>query len=137
MAPILVVNDLMGLAATFQAAVEAAGHCVEVAPDAAEALAWLHDSPNRFTKILCNVVMPGRDGLELICEDLRRDPLLRDLPAILVFGRSPMKEDDDWFRKHGVHYANSEPTAFVSTVNLNGTCQALAHFLASGREREE
>lgn len=61
-------------------------HCANNADEALEAL-----SSRTFDLILIDVGLPGRDGLAL-CEELRRDPRLQDVPILFVTGR---KETSD------------------------------------------
>jgi len=62
---------------------------VTVAADAEQALAAL--GSRNFDLILIDVGLPGRDGLSL-CEELRRDPRLKNTPILFVTGRKDTQD---------------------------------------------
>lgn len=62
---------------------------VTVAADAEQALAAL--ASRNFDLILIDVGLPGRDGLSL-CEELRRDPRLKNTPILFVTGRKDTQD---------------------------------------------
>jgi two-component system chemotaxis sensor kinase CheA len=83
--PVLVVDDSMTTRMLEKSILESAGYDVDVALSGEEALECL--SHKRFSLILVDVEMPGMDGFTFI-EHLRRDPAVRDIPAILVTSRA-------------------------------------------------
>jgi len=80
---ILIVDDDPTVRETMRTCLIGEGYEIEFAVNGAEALAraseWLPDL------VLLDVMMPGMDGFE-VCRRLRADPLLAQVPAILVTG---------------------------------------------------
>jgi CheY-like chemotaxis protein len=57
---------------------------VSTAPDGASALAMVaHDRPD---VVICDVMMPGMDGLE-VCRRLKADPATATIPVVLLTAR--------------------------------------------------
>jgi two-component system chemotaxis sensor kinase CheA len=83
--PILVVDDSLTTRMLEQSILESAGFEVDLAVSGEEALGKARR--RRYSLFLVDVEMPGMDGFELV-EQVRSDPLLRDIPAILVTSRS-------------------------------------------------
>jgi CheY-like chemotaxis protein len=81
---ILVVDDDPGIRQTFRGFLESAGHRVEASEDGAIALKRLQ--AERFDLVISDVVMPEKEGMELLM-DLRRE--FEDLPVIIVSGGIP------------------------------------------------
>jgi diguanylate cyclase (GGDEF)-like protein len=83
---VLVVDDERFFRELFADALSAAGHSVETAGSADEALSRLAEA--RFDLLLTDLVMPGRDGLDLVREARQRDP---DLAAVAITGRQDVR----------------------------------------------
>jgi two-component system, chemotaxis family, sensor kinase CheA len=81
----LVVDDSLTTRMLEQSILESAGYQVELAASAEEALEKA--AKTRYALFLVDIEMPGIDGFTFV-EQTRRDPLLRDIPAILVSSRS-------------------------------------------------
>ncbi len=79
--PLMVVDDSLTTRMLEQSILESAGYRVDVATSAEEALERAR--ANDYALFLVDVEMPGMDGFGFI-EEIRRDPALRDTPAILV-----------------------------------------------------
>jgi two-component system chemotaxis sensor kinase CheA len=88
-APILVTDDSLTTRMLEQSILESAGYTVDTAESGEEALKKLREK--RYALMLVDVEMPGMDGFAVI-EHLRRDPLLRTLPAILVTSRESRED---------------------------------------------
>ncbi|MCC7540606.1 MAG: sigma-54-dependent Fis family transcriptional regulator [Deltaproteobacteria bacterium] len=73
MLDVLLVDDDSGARAVIAAALREAGHCVSEAADAASALAQVQVTP--FHLAVCDVVLPGTDGVELFRRIRRTSPL--------------------------------------------------------------
>lgn len=83
--PLLVVDDSLTTRMLEQSILESAGYLVQTAKSGEEALEFARrERPALF---LVDVEMPGMDGFAFI-EQVRRDPDLRETPAILVTSRS-------------------------------------------------
>jgi len=80
-APILVIDDSLTTRMLEQSILEAAGHRVEVASSAEEALEKA--ARTRYSLFLVDVEMPGMNGFEFVART-RADARLRAVPAILV-----------------------------------------------------
>ena len=83
-APILVIDDSLTTRMVEQTLLESAGHRVECAASAEEALERAHR--RHYSLFLVDVEMPGMDGYQFVAS-ARNDPLLRDVPSILVTSR--------------------------------------------------
>jgi two-component system chemotaxis sensor kinase CheA len=79
--PLMVVDDSLTTRMLEQSILESAGYKVDVATSAEEALERARSAD--YALFLVDVEMPGMDGFGFI-EEIRRDPELRDTPAILV-----------------------------------------------------
>ncbi len=78
---ILVVDDSLTTRMLEQSILESAGYAVDLALSGEEALSRVR--AKRYALVLVDVEMPGMDGFTFI-EQLRADPALRDIPAVLV-----------------------------------------------------
>lgn len=87
--PILVIDDSLTTRMLEQSILESAGHQVELATSAEEALEKARARP--YSLFLVDVEMPGMNGFEFIART-REDPVLRDIPAILVTSRNSAED---------------------------------------------
>jgi two-component system, chemotaxis family, sensor kinase CheA len=83
--PVLVIDDSLTTRMLEQSILESAGYAVDVATSAEQGLEKARAA--RYALFLVDVEMPGMDGFSFI-EHVRRDPDLRDIPAILVTSRA-------------------------------------------------
>jgi two-component system chemotaxis sensor kinase CheA len=83
--PVLVVDDSLTTRMLEQSILESAGYEVDVALSGEEAIDTVRRK--RYALILVDVEMPGMDGFTFISR-IRSDPVLRDIPAILVTSRA-------------------------------------------------
>jgi two-component system chemotaxis sensor kinase CheA len=83
--PILVIDDSLTTRMLEQTILESAGYEVDVALSAEEALETAHRK--RYALFLVDVEMPGMDGFAFV-EQIRSDPTLCEIPAILVTSRA-------------------------------------------------
>ena len=88
-APILVIDDSLTTRMLEQSILEAAGYQVELAVSAEEGLIKAHD--HRYSLFIVDVEMPGMDGFGFVAQT-RADPVLRDIPAILVTSRDAVDD---------------------------------------------
>lgn len=91
--PILLIDDSLTTRMVEQSVLESAGHCVESAASGEEALEKAHQ--RKYSLFLVDVEMPGMDGFEFISR-AQRDPLLREIPTVLVTSRGSAAD-----RRHG------------------------------------
>src|SRR5580692_8972316 len=84
-APILVIDDSLTTRMLEQSILESAGYEVDVATSGEEALERVRK--RRYALFLVDVEMPGMDGFSFI-ERTRSEPILRDIPAVLVTSRN-------------------------------------------------
>ena len=84
-APILIIDDSLTTRMVEQSVLESAGHRVECATSGEEAMEKAHQ--RRYSLFLVDVEMPGMDGYQFVAR-AHDDPLLREIPAILVTSRS-------------------------------------------------
>jgi len=80
-APILVIDDSLTTRMLEQSILEAAGYQVELAVSAEDGLVKAHS--HRYSLFIVDVEMPGMDGFSFVSQT-RADPVLRDIPAIMV-----------------------------------------------------
>jgi DNA-binding response OmpR family regulator len=78
---ILLVDDELRLARSYQRNLQDDGHAVEVAVDGETAFDRVMTSPGDFDVIILDVLLPGRDGVS-VCRDLRRAGIM--LPILLL-----------------------------------------------------
>jgi two-component system, chemotaxis family, sensor kinase CheA len=88
-APVLVIDDSLTTRMVEQGILESAGYQVELATSGEEALEKALARP--YSLFLVDVEMPGIDGFEFVSRT-RADPVLRDVPAILVTSRASSED---------------------------------------------
>ena len=88
-ATILVIDDSLTTRMLEQSILEAAGYQVELAVSAEEGLIKAHDHP--YSLFIVDVEMPGMDGFGFVAQT-RADPVLRNIPAILVTSRDSLDD---------------------------------------------
>lgn len=82
---VLVVDDSLTTRMLEQSILESAGYQVDLAASGEEGLQKAR--AYRYGVILCDVEMPGIDGFTFV-EQVRKDPELKGIPAVLVSSRS-------------------------------------------------
>ncbi|MBI2378147.1 MAG: response regulator [Deltaproteobacteria bacterium] len=87
--PVLVVDDSLTTRMLEQSILESAGYEVELAISGEDALEKARARPHRL--FIVDVEMPGMDGFGFVAA-ARSDPLLRDIPSILVTSRSSAED---------------------------------------------
>jgi two-component system, chemotaxis family, sensor kinase CheA len=88
-APILVIDDSLTTRMLEQSILESAGYEVELATSAEAALEKARHRD--YALFLVDVEMPGMDGFTFV-EHTRADPVLREVPAILVTSRASLED---------------------------------------------
>lgn len=117
---ILVADDDPDLRTLLALNLASEGYRVETARDGDEA--WdlaLRAAPEA---IVLDVMMPGRDGMDLLCS-LREHPRTRDIPVVLLTAKA--NDADVWGGyKAGAHYYMTKPfdidelLRFLDTLTL-------------------
>ena len=87
--PILVIDDSLTTRMLEQSILEAAGYQVELAVSAEDGLIKARD--HHYSLFIVDVEMPGMDGFSFVAQT-RADPVLRDIPAILVTSRDAVND---------------------------------------------
>jgi DNA-binding response OmpR family regulator len=90
MARILVIDDEEEVRLAARAALESGGHDVSEANGGITAMKLLKER-GAYDLIVCDVMMPGIGGLE-ICQLVRLDPNLKEMPFIFLSGK---REDEE------------------------------------------
>jgi len=85
MRPILIIDDSLTTRMLESSILESAGFAVEMAVSAEEGLDMARR--NSYALFLVDVEMPGMDGFSFV-ERTRADPILREVPCILVTSRN-------------------------------------------------
>jgi two-component system chemotaxis sensor kinase CheA len=88
-APILIIDDSLTTRMLEQSILEAAGYQVELAVSAEDGLIKAHN--HRYSLFIVDVEMPGMDGFGFVAQT-RADPVLCDIPAILVTSRDAVED---------------------------------------------
>ena len=99
-AVVLVIDDSLTTRMMERSILESAGYEVDLATSAEEGLDKAHG--RRYQLFLVDVEMPGMDGFSFV-ERTRADPLLREVPAILVTSRNAPED-----RRRGVEAGASD-----------------------------
>jgi len=87
--PVLVIDDSLTTRMVEQNVLEAAGHPVELASSAEQALEMAR--AHRYGLFLVDIEMPGMDGFQFLAH-AREDPMLRGIPSILVSSRNSVED---------------------------------------------
>ena len=85
---VLVVDDHQGTLDVVSRGLEARGIRVRTATSVLRALEALHDGSPRPALIITDLIMPRTNGWDFL-KHLRREPLLRTLPIIVITGGEP------------------------------------------------
>jgi CheY-like chemotaxis protein len=80
---VLLVDDEPVLLSTLRSFLEGAGHRVLTAMDAGTALELVQ--AHGFDAIVCDLRMPGMDGLEF-CQEIRKNPAWKDVRLVVLTG---------------------------------------------------
>jgi CheY-like chemotaxis protein len=86
---ILIIEDELDLQQNFKEILEIKQFEVEVAADGLEALDLLAN--NFFDLIICDIVMPGMNGMDFLAE-VRKFPIYSNIPFIFLSGKSSSED---------------------------------------------
>ncbi len=114
MAKILAVDDERHIARLVQVNLERQGHQVTVAYDGEEALQKV--AQDRPDLIVCDVMMPRKDGFQVLTE-LKANPETADIPVIMLTAKA---QDADVFRgwSSGVDCYLTKPFQPAELINF-------------------
>merc|ERR1711916_14128 len=106
MANIMIVDDEEGIRDTLSALVGHSGHSVSAAGSSFEATEMYMDDP--VDLVICDMIMPGKGGLETITELRRLNP---NLKIIAVSGAPKMGRRRllEWAKRMGADRTFSKP----------------------------
>lgn len=136
-ASILIVDDVPKNIQVVANILQPRGYRMAFAQDGKTALRMIGDAP--FDLVLLDVMMPGLDGFA-VCEELKKDPELREIPVIFLTARSETEDIVKGFEKGAVDYVtkpfnSAELLARVKThLELKRSREQLA---AANSELEE
>ncbi len=102
---ILVVDDSTWVRNMLRTHLDSWGHQVEEAQDGAQALEQLQNKD--FDLLICDVVMPNKNGWEVLSE-VKKNPRTQDMPVIML---TSMSKDSDMLQGYelGATYYMSKP----------------------------
>jgi sigma-B regulation protein RsbU (phosphoserine phosphatase) len=100
---ILVVDDDEFSREYLRLLLEAGGYVVREAAGGDTALEMLRSGP--VALVLLDIVMPGRDGLD-ICMEIKADPALVDIPVIFLSSRSDVQDKIAGLEAGGADYVS-------------------------------
>jgi CheY-like chemotaxis protein len=111
---ILVVDDEEVIRKFLRVHLVKLGYEVEEAADGEQALAQL--GKDHFDLLICDILMPKKDGWEVI-KEVKSNPRTKNLPVILLTAKN---EDSDMFKGYdlGANYYMTKP--FTKTQLLYG-----------------
>ncbi|MEO6002023.1 MAG: response regulator [Opitutus sp.] len=112
---ILVVDDDPLICEGIGVKLRGEGHVVTLAANGAEALAVIRRQ--RFDAVVTDILMPERDGLELIAELHRSQPNVR-VVAISGGGRALGREYLDAAARMGAHGVLAKPFSFSELASV-------------------
>src|SRR6478672_10151808 len=88
---ILIIDDQRDMRESLKFLLEAHGHPdVHLAANGREALDLLRldgSAPSPMDVVVVDVMMPGLSGIE-VCQQIKADPRLHDIPVLVMTGRS-------------------------------------------------
>jgi CheY-like chemotaxis protein len=102
---ILIVDDSEWIRKVLRTHLASWGHQVIEAQDGAQALEQLQNE--EFDLLICDVVMPNKDGWEVLSE-VKKNPRTRDIPVIMLTAKD---KDSDMFQGYelGANYYMTKP----------------------------
>ncbi len=104
MANILVIDDEKSIRSTLKDILEHEGFTIEVASNGPEALELF--SRNQFDAVLCDIKMPGMDGIEVL-EKIQETA--NDIPVIMISGHGTIDTAVDAIKKGAFDFIEKPP----------------------------
>jgi two-component system nitrogen regulation response regulator NtrX len=104
MANILVIDDEKSIRSTLKDILEHEGFTIELASNGAEALELF--SKNQFDAVLCDIKMPGMDGIEVL-EKIQETA--NDVPVIMISGHGTIDTAVEAIKKGAFDFIEKPP----------------------------
>jgi CheY-like chemotaxis protein len=117
---ILIVDDEAIVRKVLKACLGKMGHEVTEAVDGAQAMEQVRR--NRFDLIICDVMMPRKDGWQVLSE-LKGNEETVDIPVILLTAKN---QDEDMFKGYELHADYYMTKPFTQTQVIYGVKLMLA-----------
>lgn len=111
---ILVVEDEEIIRKSLKVQLSKLGHEVAEAEDGEKAILQL--GQKRFDLIICDILMPNKDGWQLM-KEIKESPKTRDIPVIVLTAKN---EDTDMFKAYDLGAAYYIPKPFTKAQLLFG-----------------
>ena len=122
----LIVEDEEVIRKSLSLQLSKAGYEVLEAEDGQRAI--LHLADHAFDLIICDIVMPNKDGWQLM-KETKESPKARDIPVITLTAKS---EDKDMFKAYDLRATYYIPKPFTKARLLYG----VEMILSMGRENK-
>ena len=122
----LIVEDEEVIRKSLSLQLSKAGYEVIEAEDGQRAI--LHLADHAFDLIICDIVMPNKDGWQLM-KETKESPKARDIPVITLTAKS---EDKDMFKTYDLGATYYIPKPFTKARLLYG----IEMILSMGRENK-
>ncbi len=91
MANILVIDDETEVRYAIRAVLEDQGHAVSEAETGTAGLSAIADAPDPYDLVICDIIMPDKEGIETIVEIKQRLP---DQKIVAISGGGRIKKED-------------------------------------------
>jgi CheY-like chemotaxis protein len=88
---ILVIDDEMMVLSSLKILLSSKDHIVSTANSGCEGLMLLKSNPGNYDIVLLDLMMPDMSGIEVL-QDIKMNPILKDIPVILQTGMSDGEE---------------------------------------------
>ena len=111
---VLVIDDEETIRKFIKIQLGKAGYEVKEAADGEQAMVQL--KRDRFDVLICDIMMPKKNGWEVL-KEIRSNPETREIPVIILTGKN---EDSDIFKGYelGANYCITKP--FTKSQLLSG-----------------
>jgi CheY-like chemotaxis protein len=114
MSRVLIIDDDLGTRALVEAVLQGKGIATQQAEQGEEGLEKARQNPPDL--ILCDLDMPVMDGIETLAE-IRRDPLLKYIPFVLVTGMATAAQEQNMMRG-GANGILRKPFSFAALLEI-------------------
>lgn len=112
----MVIDDEIHMRRLISRMLKGAGFGVIEAASGVEALNLLNDPVNRPDLVTCDISMPDMNGFEIL-EAIRNNPLLANLPVIMLTAMGQLS-DADRAKEMGASGYITKPFSVLSLINM-------------------